>query len=58
MLSLLFNADQVNRIIQSSFLIEKSTGDFQTVEGGMIALEPKTGTCSGDVPPGRGASSG
>ena len=43
MLSSLFSADQVNRIIQRSFSIKKSTGDFQTVEGGIIALEPKTG---------------
>lgn len=43
MLSLLFGADQIYRIIESSFAIEKSSGDFQSVEGGLIAIEPKTG---------------
>jgi penicillin-binding protein 1A len=43
MLTLMFGADQINRIIESSYAIKKSSGDFQSVEGGMIAIEPKTG---------------
>jgi penicillin-binding protein 1A len=43
MLSLLFGSDQINRIIESSFAIEKSAADFQSVEGGLIAIEPKSG---------------
>lgn len=43
MVSFIFNIDRVNRIIESSYLVEKSGGEFQSVEGALIAIEPKTG---------------
>jgi penicillin-binding protein 1A len=43
MLSFLFGSDNINRIIESSYLRDKGAGEFQKVEGGMIAIEPKTG---------------
>jgi penicillin-binding protein 1A len=43
MLSFLFGSNAVNRVITSSYTIDKNEGVFQTVEGAFIALEPKTG---------------
>ncbi len=43
MLSFLFNAESVNRVIESSYRINKTAGEFQKVEGALIAIEPKTG---------------
>jgi len=43
MVSFLFNDININRIIESSFTYDKSVGDFQKVEGALIAIEPKTG---------------
>jgi penicillin-binding protein 1A len=43
MLSFFFDASHINRIVESSYMVKKSAGEFQRVEGGMIALEPKTG---------------
>jgi len=43
MVSFLFNTTHINRIIESSYTIDKNAGDFQKVEGALIAIEPKTG---------------
>lgn len=43
MLSFLFDADHINRVIESSYRIDKSAGEFQKVEGALLAMEPKTG---------------
>jgi len=43
MLSFFFDASHISRIVESSYMVKKSAGEFQRVEGGMIALEPKTG---------------
>ncbi len=43
MISFLFGTNDINRIIESSYSIEENTGEFQKVEGAIIAMEPKTG---------------
>ncbi len=43
MLSFVFGANDIKRVIQGSYLIEESAGEFQKVEGAIIAIEPKTG---------------
>ena len=42
-LSFMFNTESLNRILESSYKIGKSSGEFQKVEGALIAIEPKTG---------------
>ena len=42
-LSFMFNTESLNRILESSYKIGKTTGKFQKVEGALIAIEPKTG---------------
>ncbi len=43
MLSFLFDNASINRVIGSSYLTDMRAGEFQKVEGGLIAIEPKTG---------------
>jgi penicillin-binding protein 1A len=43
MISYLFNNESINRVIKTSYTIELSEGEFQKVEGALIAIEPKTG---------------
>jgi penicillin-binding protein 1A len=43
MLTFLFNSEQINRIIETSYTMDLRAGEFQKVEGGFIAIEPKTG---------------
>jgi len=43
MLTFLFGANNIKRIIESSYSIEEGLGEFQKVEGALIAIEPKTG---------------
>jgi len=43
MISFLFGTNDINRIIESSYSIEEVAGEFQKVEGALIAMEPKTG---------------
>jgi len=43
MISFLFGTNDINRIIESSYSIEEGAGEFQKVEGALIAMEPKTG---------------
>ncbi len=43
MISFLFGTNNINRIIESSYSIEQGAGEFQKVEGAIIAMEPKTG---------------
>jgi len=43
MLSFIFSNDKINRIVESSFTIDQNAGDYQEVEGAIIAIEPKTG---------------
>jgi len=43
MLSYFFGANELTRIIEGSYLVEKNAGEFQEVEGGLIAIEPSTG---------------
>lgn len=43
MLSFLFGANDIRRIIQGSYLIGENAGEFQKVEGAIIAMEPKSG---------------
>jgi penicillin-binding protein 1A len=43
MLSFMFGTNDIKRIIDGSYLIDESAGEFQKVEGAIIAIEPKTG---------------
>ena len=43
MLSFLFEARNINRVIETAYLFGERAGEFQQVEGALIALEPKTG---------------
>lgn len=43
MLSFLFNSDSINRIIETSYTTDLRAGEFQKVEGAIIAIEPKNG---------------
>ncbi len=43
MISFIFGTNDIGRIVESSYLIDESAGEFQKVEGGFIAIEPKTG---------------
>jgi penicillin-binding protein 1A len=43
MLAFMFGTNDVRRIIEGSYLIDESAGEFQKVEGAIIAMEPKTG---------------
>jgi len=43
MLSFIFSQDKINRIVESAYTIDQSAGDYQEVEGAIIAMEPKTG---------------
>jgi penicillin-binding protein 1A len=43
MLSFMFGNNDIKRIIDGSYLIDESAGEFQKVEGAIIAIEPKSG---------------
>jgi penicillin-binding protein 1A len=43
MISFLFGNNDIKRIIEGSYLIEESAGEFQKVEGAIIAIEPQNG---------------
>lgn len=43
MLSFLFNSESINRVIETSYTTDLRAGEFQKVEGAIIAIEPKTG---------------
>ncbi|MFW6181868.1 MAG: transglycosylase domain-containing protein, partial [Spirochaetota bacterium] len=43
MLSILFGSNNVTRVIESAYLMGKESGEFESVEGALIALEPNTG---------------
>ena len=43
MLSYLFNSEPINRVIGTSYNTDLRAGEFQKVEGAIIAIEPKTG---------------
>ncbi|MGQ9615812.1 MAG: PBP1A family penicillin-binding protein [Spirochaetota bacterium] len=43
MVSYLFGLGEITRVVESSYLMEKSAGRYQKVEGALIAIEPKTG---------------
>ena len=43
MLSFMFGTNDIKRIIDGSYLIDQSAGEFQKVEGAIIAIEPKSG---------------
>jgi len=43
MLSFMFGTNDIKRIIDGSYLIDESAGEFQKVEGAIIAIEPKSG---------------
>jgi penicillin-binding protein 1A len=43
MISYLFGSNNIKRVIESSYTNEEKAGEFQKVEGALIALEPKTG---------------
>jgi penicillin-binding protein 1A len=43
MVSFLFGTNDIKRIIEGSYLIEANAGEFQKVEGALIAIEPQNG---------------
>lgn len=43
MLSFMFGANNINRITESAYMKGKEEGEFEEVEGALIAIEPKTG---------------